>query len=48
MTETNLRQEADEERRKLSYEGTAVPFAIVLLWLAFLIFGFFYFALHLI
>ena len=46
-TPAEVRQ-ADQERAFFSYEGTAVPLSIVLIWLGFLIFGFLYFALHLV
>ena len=38
--------EPPDERSFLTYEGTHVPLGTTLLWLAFLVFGFGYFALH--
>ena len=48
---TERRKESDEdpakERQWLAYEGTELPKYIVLIWIAFLLFGFFYFARYL-
>lgn len=46
-THANDHEEAAAERARLTYIGHALPWPVVVLWAAFLLFGLIYFVVHL-